>query len=281
MLAQVAAAPFEPSAEGEGASTFSRRASRVTMATRLLPPPGEEAPSHDGTHSTAAAYDCPPSPPLSPPLLTSSSPQDEDDAEDVGHTPLVFSDVAARGGGRGGEGRGGGDGSGGEGGRGGGEGGGDGESEGDGGRINSARLAAVLAPGSGSSSGSGGGGGGGGCAMPYCEQKHLCVQLRSWRTRISLLLLYMVLSMVAAMAATLSFLSPAGGSESGIMLEVRLIDCVLLYSHGPFLAVLFGFAPELTEPLFRGGRWLYRKLYARTSPTQPVRRMPRTFSGIW
>ena len=57
--------------------------------------------------------------------------------------------------------------------------------------------------------------------MPYCEQKHLCVQLRSWRTRIALLLLYMVLSMVAAMTVTLSVLSPAGHATSGIMLEVR------------------------------------------------------------
>ena len=128
--------------------------------------------------------------------------------------------------------------------------------------------------------GGGGNGGGGGCAVPYCEQKHLCVQLRSWRTRISLLLLYMVLSMVAAMAATLSFLSPAS-SASGIMLEVRLIDCVLLYSHGPFLAMLFGFAPELTEPLLCGVRWLQGAMYGRSTPTQPARTMPRSFSGIW
>lgn len=272
MLAQVAAPPLEPSAQGEGGSTFS--AARVTMATRLLPPPGE-APSCDGPHSTAVAHDYPPSPPLSPPLLTSSLPLDEDGAEGVGHMPLVFSDVAPHGGSGGGQRRGGGDGGGGEGGRGGGDGGGEGggeaEGEGDGSRIVPARLAAVLAP----------AGAGGCCAMPYCEQKHLCVQLRSWRTRISLLLLYMVLSMVAAMAATLSFLSPAGHSASGIMLEVRLIDCVLLYSHGPFLAMLFGLAPELTEPLLRGVRWLYGTLYGRGAPTQPVRRMPRSFSGIW
>jgi len=61
---------------------------------------------------------------------------------------------------------------------------------------------------------------------------------------------------------------------------VRLIDCVLLYAHGPFFALLFGFAPELTEPLLRGARSLYGKLYGRAA-AQPVRRMPRSFSGIW
>jgi hypothetical protein len=61
---------------------------------------------------------------------------------------------------------------------------------------------------------------------------------------------------------------------------VRLIDCVLLYAHGPVLALLFGFAPELTEPILRGARSLYGKLYGRAAP-QPVRRMPRSFSGIW
>ena len=66
--------------------------------------------------------------------------------------------------------------------------------------------------------------------------------------------------------------------------QVRLIDCVLLYAHGPFFALLFGFAPELTEPLLRGARSLYGKLYGREygrAAPQPVRRMPRSFSGIW
>ena len=66
------------------------------MATRLLPPAGETA-SCEVPHSTATAYDYPPSPPLSPPLLTSALLPDEDGAEGGGHTtPLVFRKIMAK-----------------------------------------------------------------------------------------------------------------------------------------------------------------------------------------
>ena len=114
------------------------------------------------------------------------------------------------------------------------------------------------------------------CGPLYCEREHLCAQLQHWRARISFLLLYMVLSMVASMAVALSFLAPGHGeAASGVQLEVDLMDRLLLFSHGPFLAILFGFSPELTEPL---RRW-WRALYERGAP--PVRTLPRSFSGIW
>ena len=120
---------------------------------------------------------------------------------------------------------------------------------------------------------------GGGQAEPPCEQQRLCVQLRHWRARISLLLLYIVVDMVAATAVLLSTTAHESDGE-GVALEVLLINRVLTFSQGTFLAIFFGFSPELTAPIARATRRVWRAVVV-SNGYGTARRFPRTVSGIW
>jgi len=98
-----------------------------------------------------------------------------------------------------------------------------------------------------------------------------------WRTRLCLLMLYASVSIVVSIVNVLTSLLQA---DDGVRVVVLLIDRILIFCHGVALVALFGFADDVTEPIFTQlRRWLAACLLG--NPEAPITAFPPSASGFW
>ena len=99
-------------------------------------------------------------------------------------------------------------------------------------------------------------------------QVRACAALLRWKTRVSLLLLFVVLSSLASLCVLVAS-ATRGVLSSGVQLEVLLLGRMLLFAHGIALFALFGTARELVNPLLASFTRAVPPAFPRTS-SMPV-----------
>ena len=104
-----------------------------------------------------------------------------------------------------------------------------------------------------------------------------------WRTRLCLLHMYAVLSMLLSLTALITSLHDTERSKpaplDGIQLVVTLVDRMAIFSHAIILAMLFGLTREVSGPIAQGlGRCVRYLLVG--SAEEELTAFPRALSGF-